>query len=622
MKKSHLLYSICGLLAVLLFGGVPVSAGGEDKKEAAGKANAEKPAAPGKVAVFKLSGMIPERASDELDLAALLGDSAGKMTHFQLQRRLNTAVADEGLKAVVFDLDRASLGLGRLQEMCAVIRRLREAGKDVWVFSETVTNGTMLAGSAATRHIVTPEGTVVFNGLYSQSLYFRNLLEKLHIEADILHIGDFKSAGEPFYRTGPSAESEAETGKILDSVFDQIVEHVARERRLTQEETRKLVDRGIMTARQARGAKLVDDVFYRSELAGKLRENYGKDVKFVHKYGAPKKDEMKIKSVFDLMKLMQPKKKKTGSKDAVAVVVMEGVIDRDSIQNARKAILKAAADERVKALVLRVNSPGGSALSSEVLCRATDDFKRSKKPFAVSMGNVAASGGYYIATQADRIFASPGTITGSIGVVGGKLATKGFFEWMGITTHSQQRGRHAGLFASGEKFTKHERSVVRKLMLNTYATFKRRVASGRKGRLAKKLDVLTGGRVFTGDQALKAGLVDELGGLNDAIAFAAGEAKLKPGYAVEMRPAPKSFFELLDEMSGEPKDGVDFLFGGGTGRVMGGGIPGLADIRAGIGALRTADPFMAEAAFEFLDNLRLLAAERVLLVSPPVRPGM
>ena len=305
----------------------------------------------------------------------------------------------------------------------------------------------------------------------------------------------------------------------------------------------------------------MDDLCYRSELADKLRENYGKDVKFVHKYGAPKKDELKIKSVFDLMKLMQPKKKKAGSKDAVAVVVMDGVIDRDSIRNARKAILKAAEDDRVKALVLRVNSPGGSALSSEILCRATEDFKRSKKPFAVSMGDVAASGGYYIATQADRIFANPGTITGSIGVVGGKLATKGFFEWMGITMHSQQRGRHAGLFASGEKFTKHERVVVRKLMLDTYSTFKHRVASGRKGRLAKEIDALSGGRVFTGDQALEAGLVDALGGLNDAIAFAAGEAKLEPGYAVEMRPAPKSFFEMLDEMSGDPKEDGDFLLG-------------------------------------------------------------
>ena len=230
--------------------------------------------------------------------------------------------------------------------------------------------------------------------------------------------------------------------------------------------------------------------------------------------------------------------------EAFAVVALEGAITSGSIAPVRKEILKLLKDKHAKALVLRVNSPGGSALASEVLWEATDEWKAAGRSFAVSMGEVAASGGYYVSSGAERIFAEPGTITGSIGVVGMKLVMAGAMEKLGITTHTTQRGKHADAMSMTEPFTPEESKLVRESMLDVYSTFKKRITDGRGDRLKGELESMAGGRVFTGSKALELGLIDELGGLSDAIAWAATEAEIENNNA-QLKPEPKSMLEGL-----------------------------------------------------------------------------
>ncbi len=214
----------------------------------------------------------------------------------------------------------------------------------------------------------------------------------------------------------------------------------------------------------------------------------------------------------------------------------------------RKALDEAADDDSIKAVVLRVNSPGGSAVGSEVILEATRRVK-AKKPLVVSMGNVAGSGGYYVSCAADTIFAEDSTITASIGVVAGKLATREMWENIGVTFKDYQRGENAGLLSSGQPFTSSERAALREWMDEVYEIFKGHVRAGRGDRLQKDLDDMAGGRVYTGEQALELGLVDKLGGLEDAIMHIAAEAKLD-SYEVRVYPEPKSLADIMQESFG------------------------------------------------------------------------
>jgi protease-4 len=228
----------------------------------------------------------------------------------------------------------------------------------------------------------------------------------------------------------------------------------------------------------------------------------------------------------------------------VAVVTMDGDISDESVAPVRSEILSLLKDKQAKALVLRVNSPGGSAMASEVLWEALDEWKNSKKPYVVSMGGVAASGGYYIAAGADRIFAEDGTITGSIGVVGMKFVVGEAMENIGITSHSTQRGRNAGVMSMTRGFTEEEAALVRQSMTDVYATFKKRITDGRGEALKNELEALAGGRVFSGREALEIGLVDEIGGLAEAIRHITEKADLEEP-DVLLLPEPKSMLDGL-----------------------------------------------------------------------------
>lgn len=503
------------------------------------------------IAIYDLEGPISESGKSNESLLSL--DATLPLTMLDLTLSLQKAAADSKVKAIVLDADGAVLDFSQIQQIRRQLLDIRKSGKDVWMYTENLSNQTALLGSAANHFTLMPEADCSFHGIHSESMYFKGMLDKLGVRADVIHIGDFKSFGENFYRTGPSDYALKQQQSLIDSVFDQVVDQVASGRNLQPEVIQSLIDDGSLTAKKAVDSKLADHTMYRTDFVAKLKETYGEDANFDRNYELPDLAGPEIDGIMDLFKLIfSGSENGIYRKDFIAVVALEGDITDQSVAPVRTQILKLAKEEKAKALVLRVNSPGGSALASEVLWEATDEWNATGKPFVVSMGGVAASGGYYVSSAANRIFAEEGTITGSIGVVGMKFVLGEAMEKIGITTHTMQRGKNAGMMSMVRGFSEDEAKMVRESMTGVYATFKKRVTEGRGKVLRGEFESLAGGRVYSGKGALGLGLVDEIGGLPEAIAYATAEAKLeKP--EIKLLPEPKSAFEGLlappDQMS-------------------------------------------------------------------------
>lgn len=591
-----------GLTALLMLS-VPLTAA-EGDADAAPKPKEEKPV----VAVYDLEGLISESGQGSASLFSL--EAARPLTLFDLSKSLGRARGDAAVKAVVLDVDGAKLDFSQLQELRGHLLAIRQAGKDVWMYSENLTNGTALLGSAANHFSLMPEADCSFHGIFAESFYYKGLLDKVGVRADVIHIGDFKSFGETYYRTGPSDYAKQQQDLLIDSIFTQLVDGVATGRKLGPEKVRELIDDGLLTAAKAVEAGLADHVLYRTDFVRKLHETYGKETKFDRQYQLPDLEGPEIEGMMDIFQLMFEKSKTAKSnKDFVAVVALDGDISDESVAPVRAQVLKLVKDDHAKALVLRVNSPGGSALASEVLWEAIDEWKQTKRPYVVSMGGVAASGGYYVSCGADRIFAEPGTITGSIGVVGMKIVLGDAMEKLGITTHTTQRGKNAGLASMTHGYTPEEAETIRKSMAAVYETFKKRVTDGRGKALKGDLEPLAGGRVYSGRDALGIGLVDELGGLTEAIVHA---KRLTRAAKLEVRflPEPKS---MLEGMFAKPDKNDDEII-----RAGGAPSPGMAlrNALAQTGLLDTLPPAARSGVLRLAARMDAFRNTRVLMLSP------
>lgn len=506
------------------------------------------------VAVYDLERGLSENGANDGSMFGVNLESQRPLTFFDVTRSLSQAVKDPKVEAIVLDVDGAPLGLAQIEEIRRHLESAKEAEKDIWLYSDYYNTKTAILGSAANHFVLMPEAGVSFSGMAAQSMYFKGMLDKAGLQADVIHIGDFKSFGEEFYRTGPSEFAARQREELIDGMFGQVIETVAKGRGIESSDLLSLVDRGEFSADEAKASGLVDQLQYRTDFNAALKERYA-DAKIDREYRLPDLDGPEMDSIFDMFKLMMASGDDSKSKkDFIGVVVLDGGISDASVAPVRKQVVKLLKDEHAKGLVLRVNSPGGSALSSEVLWEVTDEWKASGRPFAVSMGGVAASGGYYVSAGADRIFAEAGTITGSIGVVGMKMVMGEALEKLGITTHTIQRGKHADAMSITRPFNEEEKTLVRNSMLEIYGTFKKRITDGRGNRLKGDLESMAGGRVYTGSRALELGLVDELGGLADAIAWAAEEAGVD-GDSVKLRPEPKSALEGM--FAGPEKKGED-----------------------------------------------------------------
>jgi protease-4 len=579
------------------------------------------------VALFELKGQLRE-APDAFGLGAIFGEKA-PMNMFDLLEKLRQARNDSNVKAVIFDIENAQLGVGQIQELRSQFEALRAADKDVLVFCEVLTNRTLFLGSAASRLVLMPTGEVIFNGIYTEGLYFKNLLDKIGVQADILHCGSYKSAGEPFYRTEPSKEAQEQTNRLLDSVFEQIVQQIADSRKLTPEKVRELVDKGWFSAQEALEAKLIDKVQYREDFIAGIHKRYGEDASVVRNYGKKGGPEINFDNPFAIFQIFSEamKGKEKSSKPAIAVVYVEGMITSGEAEpsmfggssNAgsttiRKAIADAAKDDSVKALVLRVDSPGGSAFASDIICEATKRFRDSGRPVVVSMGDVAGSGGYYVSTLGNTIFADPGTITGSIGVVGGKIVTKGLGDWVGITSAEYKRGKFSDIMNSNRPFTDEERAVMSGFMDRVYGEFKDRVKEGRGDKIKGDLENLAGGRVYTGKEAIELGLIDRLGGFADAVKFTAEEADLGDKYELRVFPHPKTLIDVLSDALGGEREEDEFGESASVAAVTGTNFGKLPAVMGTLEAARAIDPMKADALEKLLIQTQMLASENVLVI--------
>jgi protease-4 len=397
--------------------------------------------------------------------------------------------------------------------------------------------------------------------LYGSQLYVRGLLDKIHVTPDFMTCGAYKSAAETYMRSSPSPEAERMYDWMLDSLYETYVGLIAEGREVPRATVSDWVELGICSAEKAAEHKIIDAAETTEAFLNHIKQEHGEELKLDKRYGKSKGSTVDLSNPFAILKIWADLLKgasqaEKSKKDAVAIVYVEGAIlpgrpipSPFSMGGAaysdpiRKALDKAANDEAIKAVVLRVDSPGGSAVASEIILQATRRLA-AKKPFVVSMGDVAGSGGYYVACGADTIVADASTVTASIGVVGGKFATDDMWESIGITWHSMPRGKHADMLYSGQPFTDEQREILQSWMDEVYEVFKGHVVRIRGDRLTKPIDEIAGGRVFTGRQALELGLVDRLGTLSDAIRLAADKAGLKD-YDVRVVPRPKSFVELL-----------------------------------------------------------------------------
>jgi protease-4 len=582
------------------------------------------------VAVFRLHGPVTEAPMDEM--LSLFGEVGGTDLR-NLVSRLDKAREDKNVKAVVLTADAFGAGFGQIEELRQAIDALRAADKEVYAHADSMsmTNFALLAG--ATRVSVVPTGNLWLMGLYGESPYVRGLFDKIGVKPDFLTCGEYKSAAEMFMRTGPSPEADRMQNWLLDSIYGTQVKLIAEGRKVAADKAREWIDGGPYTAEKAKQLGLIDAVEHRQELEAMLRTKFGEKTKFDTKYAKKSGPQIDFSSPFGVMKfyadLLGGAKKKV-YKDSVAIVYVEGPIIEGSAQASplsfgggvaasspiRRALDKAAADDTIKAVVLRVNSPGGSATASEIILDATRRVK-AKKPLVVSMGDLAGSGGYYVACGADTIFADNATITGSIGVVAGKFVTTDLWNNVGVSWKGYKRGVNSALLGSAETFSPEERKHLQSWMDEIYGVFRGHVTAIRGARLKKPLDEISGGRVYTGQQALELGLIDKIGTLQDAIKFAAAEAKIEK-YETRVVPEAKNFMEVLMEGMGGDDEYAD--------RLIALPQPGTANGAASIAELalpylRTLDPARAAAFGRVLVQLETLRRDRVAVIMPELVIG-
>ncbi|HEU4735387.1 MAG TPA: signal peptide peptidase SppA [Kofleriaceae bacterium] len=493
--------------------------------------------------VLELGGDIVERQALSL--------TGGHGTELRaLIDRLRDLASERTLTGVVVRTRGIELSVPDAVELRAAVHDLRQAGKRVACHTENASNTAYLVLSACDRIGLAPLGDLLISGPTAMPVHIKPLLDKLGIEADFLHVGAYKGAAEPLTRDAPSREMEETLGAILDRRYQTMVDVIAQERKLAPAAVKALIDTALFSSDQARAANLVDDV-------GSF-EAFRDGVRKQAPWTKLELDPDKRNQLAMMMKLGRffgaiPPDRPAGGHVAVVYAIGD-IVDGpgDGLLGARQQIaartlvpaLRALTlDDAVKAVVVRIDSGGGSAQASELIWRAVAELK-AKKPVIVSMSDVAASGGYYIASGATRIFALDDTLTGSIGVVGGKLALRGALGKLGVNTFPMGRGKRATMASSLGPWSDDERSAIRGQMEAVYRVFVGRVAEGR-GKPADEVLKIAEGRVWTGARARELGLVDQIGGLDAALAEARRLAKVDAATPLEIYPPAPTLRDLV-----------------------------------------------------------------------------
>ncbi|MCF7972343.1 MAG: signal peptide peptidase SppA [Phycisphaerae bacterium] len=575
---------------------------------------------PAQVVHLHLSGVLSESSMADSPI------QIGGMALRQLVKHLDRISQDAEVRALVLTYDSMSFGFAQLEEMRTALNKVRSQGKTIYVHAEGMTTGVYALLCAGDHLSVAPASTLMLTGLYSESMYLKGLLDRVGIQADFLSLGDYKSAAETMTRTGPSDAAQANLDWLLDGLYDSLAGMIAQSRAMEIQEVKALIDQGPFLAEDALKHGLIDAVETRPAFLKRIEKDLGGAVFFNNRYGRKQGPKINMSSPFGLFSALSELLKapqRAAQKETIAVVYVEGAIVPGygeagffgSVSgafsgNIRKALETAAKDDSVKAVVMRIDSPGGSAEASEVILSAARAVQ-SCKPFVVSMGNTAASGGYYVACAADAIYADSATVTGSIGVVGGKLVTQGLWDKLGVNWVDHKRGAHADLFNSARSFSAEQRDVVQSQMQSIYEIFKDHVVKGRGYRLRKDINDMAGGRVYTGKQALELGLVDYLGGLEQAIACAAEKASLTE-YDVRVVPEPTDFItQLMEELAGTSDRSTDISLA--MTKAM---ISPLGSQDSLLDLLQKTEPKRAQILIQALLRIQLMRQENVIMMMP------
>jgi len=497
--------------------------------------------------VVKLEPPLPDLAAPRLPFApspppALLDTLAS----------LDAAAADPRVAGVLLRFGGPLQGFSRALSLRRAVVKLRERGKPVVAYGELYAAESLLVASAATRVWLPETGTVFLVGLRLESFYLRRLLEKLDVRPEVVRVGSHKSAAEILTREQMSPEQREQLEALADDLFEELVSALASGRGLEADAVRVLVDEGPYSARAAVEAGLVDGCLYPDEVEREL-PGLAAGTATDPETGRPR---LLAAAQYHALRVADPGwRPLLHDLPHIAYVVARGAIHRGrgsrgiASDSLRELLERIRREPGVRGLVLRIDSPGGDGVASDLLWRSVE-LVRQEKPVVVSMGDVVASGGYYMAAAADALFAEAGTVTGSIGVVGGKVDLEGLYQRIGVGVDGVERGRRAGLLSAARGFTADERSAMQALFDSVHETFVDRVARGR-GLAPERVAKLAQGRIWSGTRAQGLGLVDALGGPLDAVREACRRAGLAEGerYILDLHPRVPPFFGWLSPLS-------------------------------------------------------------------------
>ncbi len=489
--------------------------------------------------VMKLAGKLVER-----EAFSLTGGSGTELT--KIRARLAELAKDPLLTGVLLRLDGLEVSVPDAVELRAAMHAFRAAGKGLACHVESAANTTYLVLAACDRIGLAPLGDIAITGPTAMPIHVKPLLDKLGVTADFLHVGAYKGAAEPLTRDAPSKEMEETLAAILDRRYQTMTDVIASDRKV---DAKALVDTGLFTADAAKSAHLVDEVApfeaFRDEVVKGAWTHLALDGK----------DDSQVDTIMKLARFAgaAPPDRPIGPHVAL-VYALGNIVDGngEGVLGAREEIAShtlvaalhaLALDSAVTAVVLRIDSGGGSAQASELIWRAVAELV-AKKPVIVSMSDVAASGGYYIASGATKIFALDDTLTGSIGVVGGKIAPGAALAKLGVTTFPRGRGKHATMMTSLDPWSEGDKAIIQASMDAVYKVFVSRVAEGRH-MTPEKVDAIAQGRVWTGTKAKELGLVDEIGGLDAALAEARRAGNVDAKADLEVYPPSATLRDVL-----------------------------------------------------------------------------
>jgi protease-4 len=573
-----------------------------------------------KVGFFDLEHAPSEQPSP---LAWLMG---GEPTIRDITATIDAAAKDPELKALVINLKLQDEGLTttQVEEIGARLKKLRDSGKKVSIFSETYGPAELILGSYADEVIVQKGGAISFPGLYMEEMFLADTLQWAGLKADMVQIGDYKGAKEQMSNSAPSKEWDQNISQLLDSMYANQRTHLKEGRKLSDAELDKAMEVAWMAEPgPAIAAKLADAEVDLRDLDTHLASTLGGEVEWTDDLLAARTEKHMDSSnpLAMLAQVMATEPPTEATEPTIAILHVDGtIVDGESTDGGmfgdksvgsrtlRRAIDDILDDDMIKGVVVRIDSPGGSAMASEVMWQGLRKLA-AEKPVWASVGSMAASGGYYVASGTDKVYVNPSSIVGSIGVVGGKIAMGGLYDKLQVKIVERSRGPRAAMFSSTRTWTDVERGMIASKMKETYDLFTSRVTAGRKGiDLSKTAE----GRLFTGDKAIGLKMADQVGGLDDCIADLAKSVGLSE-YEVMDFPGPKSLGEVIGETLGGFVSAPGSVRGAAKDFAKNAAAEGFMQLPAEIAGPRAWSQIR-----QGLGSVMLLRKEPVLVVTPKV----